>query len=221
MAAPTPSARPPAPGLPRFLGPLKALLFVAALLPLARAAWIVATGQAVNPIEFITRSTGTWTLTFLLITLAVSPLKRLTGLGWLLKLRRMAGLYAYFYGVLHLTTYLWLDKFFELHAIAKDIYKRPFITVGFAAIVLMTPLAVTSTQGWMKRLKRNWGKLHKLVYPVAILGVLHYWWLVKKDVSQPALYATILAILLAERLIRRWAEQAKQRRLATPASKAA
>jgi sulfoxide reductase heme-binding subunit YedZ len=209
------------PAGPRFLAPLKRLLFVAGLLPLARAAWIVLSGLAVNPIEFITRSTGTWTLSFLVITLAVSPLRRVTGQGWLLKLRRMLGLFAYFYGVLHMTTYLWLDKFFDLHDIVKDIYKRPFITVGFTAIVLMTPLALTSTNGWMKRLKRNWGKLHRLIYSIAILGVLHYWWLVKKDVSQPALYATLLAILLAERLVRRLAERAKQRRLTAPASKAA
>ncbi|MBA4708020.1 sulfite oxidase heme-binding subunit YedZ [Aquitalea aquatica] len=183
---------------------LKITVFLLALLPLARAAWIVLSGMAVNPVEFITRSTGTWTLSFLLITLAISPLRQLSGWGWPLRLRRMLGLYAFFYGCLHFTTYLWLDQFFDWSGILHDIAKRPFITVGFAAMLLMTPLAITSTQGWMRRLKRNWGRLHRLVYPVAMLGVLHYWWLVKKDLTQPLLYGTALALLLGWRLYRRW-----------------
>ncbi|BBF87147.1 membrane protein YedZ [Aquitalea magnusonii] len=182
---------------------LKIAVFVLCLLPLARAAWIVLSGDAVNPVEFITRSTGTWTLSFLLITLAISPLRQLSGWGWPLRLRRMLGLYAFFYGSLHLSTYVWLDQFFDWPGMLHDIIKRPFITVGFAAMLLMTPLAITSTQGWMKRLKRNWGKLHQLVYPVALLGVLHYWWLVKKDLTQPMFYAVVLAVLLGWRLYRR------------------
>lgn len=178
----------------------KALLFIACLLPLARAAWIVLSGEAVNPVEFITRSTGTWTLVWLLATLAMTPLRRLSGQGWPLKCRRMLGLFAFFYASLHFTTYVWLDQFFDWQHIVKDIAKRPFITVGFAAIALMTPLALTSTQGWMRRLKRNWGKLHRLVYPVAMLAVAHYWWLVKKDLTQPLLYAAALALLLGARL---------------------
>jgi len=183
---------------------LKIAVFLLALLPLARAAWIVLSGMAVNPVEFITRSTGTWTLSFLLITLAISPLRQLSGWSWPLRLRRMLGLYAFFYGSLHLTTYMWLDQFFDWGGMLHDIAKRPFITVGFAAMLLMTPLAITSTQGWMRRLKRNWGRLHRLVYPVAMLGVLHYWWLVKKDLTQPLLYGTALAFLLGWRLYRRW-----------------
>lgn len=178
----------------------KALLFIACLLPLARAAWIVLSGEAVNPVEFITRSSGTWTLVWLLATLAMTPLRRLSGQGWPLKCRRMLGLFAFFYASLHFTTYVWLDQFFDWQHIVKDIAKRPFITVGFAAIALMTPLALTSTQGWMRRLKRNWGKLHRLVYPVAMLAVAHYWWLVKKDLTQPLLYAAALALLLGARL---------------------
>ncbi|QEL56776.1 sulfoxide reductase heme-binding subunit YedZ [Chromobacterium paludis] len=178
----------------------KVLLFLVCLLPLARAAGIVLTGEAVNPVEFITRSTGTWTLVWLLATLSMTPLRRLTGQAWPLKCRRMLGLFAFFYASLHFTTYLWLDQFFDWHHILKDIAKRPFITVGFAAIVLMTPLALTSTQAWMRRLKRNWGKLHRLVYPVAILAVTHYWWLVKRDITQPLIYAAALALLLGLRL---------------------
>ncbi|SMF02569.1 protein-methionine-sulfoxide reductase heme-binding subunit MsrQ [Pseudogulbenkiania subflava] len=178
----------------------KALVFIACLLPLARTAWIVVDGQAVNPIEFITRSTGTWTLVWLLATLAVTPLRRLTGWNVLQRFRRLLGLFAFCYAALHFTTYLWLDQFFDWHAIVKDIAKRPFITVGFAALLLMTPLAVTSTDGWLRRLKRNWGRLHRLVYAVAILGVTHYWWLVKKDIRQPLIYAAVLALLLGLRL---------------------
>ncbi|UTH75304.1 sulfite oxidase heme-binding subunit YedZ [Chromobacterium sp. IIBBL 290-4] len=178
----------------------KVLLFIACLSPLTRAAWIVLSGEAVNPIEFITRSTGTWTLVWLLATLSMTPLRRFTGQAWPLKCRRMLGLFAFFYASLHFTTYIWLDQFFDWHHIVKDIAKRPFITVGFAAILLMSPLALTSTQGWMRRLKRNWGKLHRLVYPVAMLAVIHYWWLVKKDITQPLIYAAVLALLLGLRL---------------------
>ncbi|WP_046167355.1 sulfite oxidase heme-binding subunit YedZ [Chromobacterium vaccinii] len=190
----------PASSADRRLAIGKALLFIVCLLPLSRAAWIVLSGEAVNPVEFITRSTGTWTLVWLLATLSMTPLRRLSGQAWPLKCRRMLGLFAFFYASLHFTTYVWLDQFFDWHHILKDIAKRPFITVGFAAIVLMSPLALTSTQGWMRRLKRNWGKLHRLVYPVAILAVTHYWWLVKKDITQPLIYAAALAVLLGLRL---------------------
>ncbi|AOZ50533.1 sulfite oxidase heme-binding subunit YedZ [Chromobacterium vaccinii] len=190
----------PASAADRRLAIGKVLLFIACLLPLSRAAWIVLSGEAVNPVEFITRSTGTWTLVWLLATLSMTPLRRLSGQAWPLKCRRMLGLFAFFYASLHFTTYVWLDQFFDWHHILKDIAKRPFITVGFAAIVLMSPLALTSTQGWMRRLKRNWGKLHRLVYPVAILAVTHYWWLVKKDITQPLIYAAALAVLLGLRL---------------------
>jgi len=182
---------------------LKIAVFLLCLLPLSRAAWIVLSGAAVNPVEFITRSTGTWTLSFLLITLAISPLRQISGWSWPLRLRRMLGLYAFFYGSLHFTTYVWLDQFFDWPGMLHDIAKRPFITVGFAAMLLMTPLAITSTQGWMRRLKRNWGRLHRLIYPITLLGVLHYWWLVKKDLTQPMLYGSVLAVLLGWRLLRK------------------
>ncbi|AUH49485.1 sulfoxide reductase heme-binding subunit YedZ [Chromobacterium sp. ATCC 53434] len=182
----------------------KVLLFVACLLPLARAAWIVLSGAAVNPVEFITHSTGTWALVWLLATLAMTPLRRLSGWAWPLRCRRMLGLFAFFYASLHFTTYVWLDQFFDWPHIVKDITKRPFVTVGFAAVALMTPLALTSTRGWMRRLGRNWGRLHRLVYPVAVLAVVHYWWLVKKDISQPLIYAAVLAALLGLRVWWSW-----------------
>jgi len=153
-----------------------------------------------NPIEFITHSTGTWTLVFLLITLSVTPLRRLTGRNDLIRYRRMLGLFAFFYACLHFTTYIWLDQFFDWSAIVKDVIKRPFITVGFASFVLLIPLAATSTHAMQRRLKRRWQQLHRLVYLIAIGGVAHYWWLVKKDITQPALYALALALLLGFRL---------------------
>jgi sulfoxide reductase heme-binding subunit YedZ len=180
----------------------KTLLFLACLIPLARLLWLgFHDGLGANPIEFITRSTGTWTLTFLLITLAITPLRRLSGWQWPLRLRRMLGLFAFFYACLHFTTYVWLDQFFDLKGIYQDIFKRPFITVGFTGFLLLIPLAATSTQAMMRRLGgRNWQRLHRLVYLIAVGGVVHYWWLVKKDVTQPAIYAAVLALLLGYRL---------------------
>lgn len=181
---------------------IKVLLFGVCLIPLVRLgilAWQNALGA--NPIEFITHSTGTWTLVFLLITLAVTPLRRITGFNQLLRYRRMLGLFAFFYASLHFTTYIWLDQFFDLHSILKDVVKRPFITIGFASFLMLIPLAVTSTNAMQRRLKRRWQQLHRLIYLIAICGVLHYWWLVKKDITQPAIYAVLLALLLAFRLI--------------------
>jgi methionine sulfoxide reductase heme-binding subunit len=186
----------------RALARIKIFAFALALLPLFRLIigapleWL-----GVNPIELITRSTGTWTLVFLLMTLGVTPLRRLTGWAWLLRLRRMLGLFAFFYGVLHLTTYIWLDQFFDLAEIAKDIVKRPFITIGFTAFVLMIPLAATSTNAMVRRLGgQRWRQLHRLVYGLAICAVVHYSWLVKRDLTQPVLYALVLVILLGARL---------------------
>jgi sulfoxide reductase heme-binding subunit YedZ len=153
-----------------------------------------------NPVEAITHFTGDWTLRLLLVTLAVTPLRRMTGLAWLLRFRRMLGLFAFFYAVLHFATYLWLDRFFELETIAEDVLKRPYITVGFAAFVLMVPLAITSTRGWIRRLGRRWKTLHRAVYAIAVLGVLHFLWLVKADLLEPGIYAGILAVLLAFRV---------------------
>ena len=180
---------------------LKILLFLFSLAPLARLAWLgLHDGLGANPIEFITHSTGTWTLVFLLITLSVTPLRRLTGRNELIRYRRMLGLFAFFYACLHFTTYIWLDQFFDWSAMLKDVIKRPFITVGFASFVLLIPLAATSTHAMQRRLKRRWQQLHRLVYLIAIGGVAHYWWLVKKDITQPALYALALALLLGFRL---------------------
>ena len=186
----------------------KALLFLASLIPLGRLIWLAfSDGLGANPIEFITRSTGTWTLVFLLITLSITPLRRLTGRNALIRYRRMLGLFAFFYACLHFTTYIWLDQFFEWPAIVKDVIKRPFITVGFAAFVLLIPLAATSTQAMQRRLKRRWQQLHRLVYLIAICGVLHYWWLVKKDVTEPAWYALALTLLLGYRWVQRVSKQ--------------
>lgn len=171
-------------------------------MPLLRLGLFAYDGQlGANPIEFITRSLGTWTLVFLLLSLSITPLRKLSGWPWLIKLRRMLGLYAFFYALLHFITYLWLDQFFDLQAIYRDVLKRPFITVGFAAFALLLPLAFTSTNAMMKRLGgKRWQLLHRLVYPSAMLAVLHYWWLVKKDITQPLLYAAVLAILLGYRI---------------------
>ncbi|HWA12505.1 MAG TPA: protein-methionine-sulfoxide reductase heme-binding subunit MsrQ [Burkholderiales bacterium] len=194
---------------------IKAALFAACLVPLARLAWLAThRGLGANPIEYVTHSTGWWTLALLLLTLSVTPLRRIAGAAWLLRLRRMLGLFAFFYASLHFTTYIWLDQFFDLAGIVKDVAKRPFITVGFAAFVLLLPLAATSTNAMVRRLgARRWQALHRLVYVIATLGVLHFWWLVKKDVTEPLWFAALLAALLAWRLAHAW----RQRRAAAPA----
>ena len=176
-------------------------VFGLCLLPLARLIVLGGSGGlGANPIEFITRSTGTWTLVGLLITLSVTPLRRLTGRAELIRYRRMLGLFSFFYASLHFVTYIWLDQFFDLAAIAKDIVKRPFITVGFTAFVLLMPLAATSTHAMMRRLGRRWQQLHRLVYPIVLLAVIHYLWLVKKDLTTPLVYGAVALMLLALRL---------------------
>lgn len=178
----------------------KPIVFVLALVPvmlLVFSAWQDNLGA--NPIETITRDTGEWTLRFLLITLSISTLRRRLGWGQLIHLRRMLGLYTFFYATLHLFTYLWLDQFFWWEEILADIIKRPFITMGMLAFILLIPLALTSTNRMMKRLGRHWVKLHKLIYIIALLGVLHFWWLVKADVREPLIYAVLLLVLFAER----------------------
>ncbi len=191
----------------------KAIVFAVALVPFG---WLV-TGVLLfpdwltaNPGEFIDRETGRWTLRFLLITLAVTPLRMLTGWHWLLKFRRLLGLFAFFYGVMHLSSYVSFRRVFDLEEIAKDIVERPFMTAGFVALLLMIPLAVTSTNAMVRRLgARRWQLLHRLVYVIAALGVLHYWFMVKRDITQPAIYAAILALLLGWRLVARF--KARQR----------
>jgi sulfoxide reductase heme-binding subunit YedZ len=187
--------------------------WLACLLPLAWLAFgVYADRLGANPIEYLTRATGDWTLRLLLATLAVTPLRQLTGWHGLVRLRRMLGLYAFFYASLHLTTYLWLDQFFDWPEIVRDIAKRPFVTLGFAAFVLMLPLAATSTDAMMRRLGgRNWLRLHRTVYAVAVLGVAHYWWLVKKDLTEPVAYAALLGLLFALRL---WHRRRQRERVA-------
>lgn len=186
---------------PRQTASIKAAIWLICLLPLARLIFLgLDDGLGANPIEFITHSTGTWTLVGLLLTLSITPLRMLTRLNWLIRFRRLLGLFAFFYACLHFTTYVWLDQFFDPASIARDIIKRPFITVGFGAFVLLIPLTATSSQRAMKLLGRNWQRLHRLVYLIAALGVVHYGWLVKKDITQPLIYGCVLGILLAMRL---------------------
>jgi len=181
----------------------KPVVFVACLGPLARLGW-KAYNQALgaNPIEVITHATGDWTLIFLLVTLAITPLRKLTNQLWLIRFRRMFGLFAFFYVVLHFLTYIWLDKFFDVHEMLADIAKRKFITVGFTAFLLLIPLAITSTSGWIRRLGgKRWARLHQLIYLSAVAGVIHYWWLVKKDIHKPLEYAILLTMLLGYRAL--------------------
>ena len=178
---------------------IKFVVFVLALIPLTWLVWDAFRGNlSPNPVEAITHRTGDWILNFLLITLSVTPLRRLTGWHWLIRLRRMLGLFAFFYACLHFTTYIWLDQFFVMSEVVKDIAKRPYITVGFTGFVLLFPLALTSTNKMVKRLGgQRWRRIHRMIYVIAIAGVLHYLWLVKSDVSTPLMYATVqLALLL-------------------------
>ncbi|WP_034297186.1 sulfite oxidase heme-binding subunit YedZ [Herbaspirillum sp. RV1423] len=184
---------------------LRNLLFVLALLPLVR---LVAFGfldkLGANPIEFVTRSTGDWALYFLCITLVVTPLRRLTGWNWLVRLRRLSGLYAFFYVFLHFTIFFWLDHFFDVQEMWKDVVKRPFITVGMLAFVLLIPLAATSTNAMVRRLGgKRWQWLHRLTYVIVPLGVLHFWWVKagKNLLAQPILFTGIVGVLLLTRLL--------------------
>lgn len=181
---------------------LKPVVFLACLFPLGLLVWRGFTGHlGANPIEFITHSTGDWTLIFLLITLAITPLRRITHVYALISFRRMLGLYAFFYGFLHLMTYVWLDKFFDVHEMLKDIAKRKFITAGMTAFVLMIPLAVTSTKWAIRTLGKRWQVLHRLIYFSAAAGVIHYIWLVKADLKKPLEYAAVLGALLIYRVV--------------------
>ena len=190
---------------------IKIAIFIGALVPLGRLAWkALHQGLGANPIEVITHSTGDWTLILILTTLSITPLRKLTKQYWLIGVRRMIGLFAFFYACLHFTTYIWLDKFFDWHEMIKDIAKRPFITVGFTAFVLLIPLAITSTRGWIRRLGKNWQRLHRLIYLSAIAGVIHYIWLVKADLRKPLQYAFVLGVLLVYRIIV-WLSEARKK----------
>jgi methionine sulfoxide reductase heme-binding subunit len=183
---------------------LKPLVFVACLAPLAGLVYGMIWGDlGANPVETITNTTGIWTLRFLAITLAITPIRWLTHWNRIITFRRMIGLFAFFYGSVHFLIYFVLDRSLMFDGLWEDIVERPYITVGFTAFVLMIPLAITSTQGWIRRLGgRRWNLLHKLVYISAALGVVHYWWKVKLDVTDPMVYAAIVAALLATRVVR-------------------
>jgi sulfoxide reductase heme-binding subunit YedZ len=180
----------------------KLLIFINALVPLALMLWDVYHKRVgANPLEFVTRTTGMLTLVFLIITLAVSPARQITGLNWLVKFRRMLGLFAFFYGFLHLVTYIWFDRFFKFRSVPGDIVSRPFIALGMLAFFLMVPLAITSTNQMVKRLGgKRWSKLHKLIYVAGLAGVLHFWLLVKADTRLPVTFGFVLLLLLAHRL---------------------
>jgi sulfoxide reductase heme-binding subunit YedZ len=186
----------------KLLRGLKVLVFLACLGPVAVLTW-KAFHQLLgaNPVDVITRSTGKWTLVFLLVTLAVTPARRLLRMPWLIRFRRMLGLFAFFYGTLHLMTYVWLDQFFNVQSMLHDIAKRRFITAGMTAFALMVPLAFTSTRGWIRRMGgKRWQKLHRLIYFSAAAGVIHFLWLVKADRSRPLAYGSVLLMLLLFRL---------------------
>jgi methionine sulfoxide reductase heme-binding subunit len=179
----------------------KILLFVVCLSPLFWAGWRAWNQDlTANPIEYITHFTGDWTIRFIVFTLAVTPLRKLLGQPQFIKYRRMIGLFAFFYGTLHFMTWLWLDKFFDTHEMLADVVKRPFITAGFVAFVLMIPLAVTSTTGWIRRMGgKRWQLLHRAIYVSGVAGVIHYYWLVKSDIRLPLLYGCLVGTELLYR----------------------
>lgn len=185
------------------VGWAKAAVFILSLLPFARLVWGTATGAFTDPLAEITRISGEWALYFLCITLAVTPLRRLTGWNWLVRLRRMVGLFTFFYAFVHFVAFLWFDHFFDVAAMLADVVKRPFILVGFIAFVLLIPLAATSTNAMIKRLGgKRWQWLHRLIYAIGPLAILHYWWMKegKSDFAQPILFGAIVAALLALRV---------------------
>ena len=189
---------------PKAIAWIKALTFILCLLPFGKLALetfgVAGMTLGTNPVEELIHRCGKWGLNLLWVTLAVTPLRRLTGLSWLIRLRRMLGLFAFFYVLLHLLAYAVIDQRLAFGAIIEDILERPYITVGMAAVLLLLPLAVTSTNRMMRRLGRRWQQLHRLVYLIAILAVTHYWWQVKQDILEPLIYAVILAVLLGYRI---------------------
>lgn len=188
---------------------IKLVFFIILTIPLVRLGIkALSDDLGANPIEKVTRVTGYWTLFILLLTLSVSPMKQIFGQTWLMRLRRMSGLFCFFYASLHFLTYLVLDQFFDWQSIIEDIAKRPYITVGFTVFLLLIPLAVTSTNSMVKRIGgKNWLQLHKLVYLCAIGGVIHFWWLVKKDITEPLRFALVLTLLLGYRLYKKYGKK--------------
>ncbi len=191
----------------RWISLLKVLVFGAALIPWGLIIYAVVADPislGANPAETILHKTGDWVLYFLLMTLAITPLRKLTGWNDLIKFRRMLGLFAFCYACLHFLAYVGFDRLFDFSDMAREIVKRPYILVGFAAFVLLIPLAITSTRGWVLRLGgARWAMLHKAIYPIAVLGVVHYWWLVKRDITWPLVFALVLSVLLAYRGVKR------------------
>ena len=187
---------------------LKVGLFLLCLVPLGKLALetfgLAGMSLGANPIEELIHRFGKWGLNFLLITLSITPLRRLTGLPWLMRFRRMLGLFAFFYVLMHFLTYAGLDQRFDIQVIVEDVIERPYITIGMSAFLFLIPLAITSTNSMMRRLGRRWQDLHRLVYVIAILGVWHFYWQVKQDILEPLIYALILALLLCYRLLLRW-----------------
>jgi sulfoxide reductase heme-binding subunit YedZ len=180
----------------------KVLVFILCLVPLGLLVWQgLHNDLTLNPVQYVEHTTGDWVLRFLAMTLAITPLRKMLRLPQLIRFRRMLGLFAFFYVCLHFTTWVWLDRYFDWRQMLDDVTKRPFITVGFAAFVLLIPLALTSTAGWIRRLGgKRWQLLHRLIYAAAILGVIHYYWLVKSDVRKPLEYAFIIGALLLWRI---------------------
>jgi sulfoxide reductase heme-binding subunit YedZ len=193
---------------PRFV------IFINSLVPLALLGWDAYRHRlGANPTEFATRTTGVLALVFLLLSLAVTPFRKIIGVPWMIKFRRMLGLWAFFYAALHLLTYVWFEKFFDPVAIGQDIVKRPFITMGMGAFLLLVPLAVTSTQGWVKRLGgKRWNRIHRASYAAAAAGVIHYYMLVKADTREPLLFGLVLVILLAFRIANKYLPEVTERR---------
>lgn len=195
---------------PQQLRTLKLVVFAAALLPLLRIVYLGFQDKlSANPVEFLTRASGDWTLYFLCLTLAVTPLRRVSGMHWLLKLRRMLGLYTFFYACLHFLCFLWFDHFFDLEAMWRDVLKRPFIAMGFAGFLMLVPLAATSPDHIRRMLGRRWAQLHRLIYVIAVLAILHFWWMRagKNNFGDPLLFGVIVALLLGSRLVFRWRER--------------
>jgi sulfoxide reductase heme-binding subunit YedZ len=198
----------------------KPLVFVAGLSPLVwltlRGFEVIGPSLGADPTKLTLHLLGKTALNFLMLTLMVTPVRQLTGFTHILRIRRMLGLFAFFYALLHFTIYLGLDQYFDMASVTKDIVKRPYITIGFTALLMLIPLAVTSTNKMMRRLGRRWQTLHRLVYVITILGVWHYYWQVKKDVREPLLYAGVLALLLGYRAMRAWLKkQTKERNAST------
>lgn len=205
--------------MPTVLSRLKGVLFGACLFPFGQLLYYGFTDAlTANPIEFITRFTGSWALILLLASLSVTPLRKILGWNDLIKYRRMLGLFAFFYAVLHFSTYMVLDHFFDFPAIVKDIIKRPYVTAGFTGFVLMIPLAITSTAAMIRRLGKRWQQLHRMVYIAAIAGVIHFYWLVKADIRRPVQYGAVLLLLLGIRLAMKWAPLIAERFSSKPST---